>query len=546
MRAREFIIEASIFNGSYTYGHKVRISSSAAGKKLLSALENEITFDPKGNLEWINPSPEDSKNSPVIEFGKSNDPVKYFKTDEGDIFGIDGNENAIQKALVHAKRYNRGDIAEALLGAAVTAKLIRRGGDRIGTITTDDIKKVLRSAIKDSDNQISLTVTDKSSEIADKIVYTLKLPSGSMYMIQNVDNWELFTDLFDSAVHYANSRDCERYSNYFYINGKKDEVRIVSDGVSDQKGRKTDVQAVVTTTDPKTGKVRARNLKNVDISLKADSATYGQIGAGGLTHDEEAWFFAAKSTFESFGIILHKPEGKHEDIKSFWGKIYDQVAQKLTKALSQASVNKETTFIEKIADAINKQGSLGNQFLKLVNFEKGKSSIHSFSHIKRKLIDQNIDLAVDYRSSKNGIPSIVIYDKHEPKKAKGILTRIRFYIGKEKAATYFEKGNLLHDLSRIDKSEPLPQPNFVSPEPIQNPTPQKTEPLPPPQRKEKPTPVPKKTEPIPTAKPAAPAPAAPAPEEPSPYSNQLSQFARPQTTLSPRTDSTWRQKFKRR
>jgi hypothetical protein len=44
---------------------------------------------------------------------------------------------------------------------------------------------------------------------------------------------------------------------------------------------------------------------------------------------------------------------------------------------------------------------------------------------------------------------------------------------------------------------------------------------------------------------AAPVPAG-NPKEPSPYSDQLSQFARPQSTLSPRTDSTWRQKFKRR
>jgi len=72
-----------------------------------------------------------------------------------------------------------------------------------------------------------------------------------------------------------------------------------------------------------------------------------------------------------------------------------------------------------------------------------------------------------------------------------------------------------------------------------------------------PTPIkaaPKAAAPPAAAPPVPPAAAAPAaapvpagtPEEPSPYSDQLGQFARPQSTLAPRTDSTWRQKFKRR
>jgi hypothetical protein len=266
--------------------------------------------------------------------------------------------------------------------------------------------------------------------------------------------WARFNDLFDSAVHYCNSADAERYSNFFYQNGKVDEVVIQSDGVSDQKGRKTDVQAVVNTTDPATGKVLSRTLKNVDISLKADSKKYGQATAGGLKQSKEVWLANARNVFEPFGVKIDMPESS-TDMLSFWINIYKQAADKLDAALTNATANKETAYVEMIANVIQQHGTAGNPNLKLVNFEKGQSTIHSFNQVKKRLIDSKINLAAKFAiGARSGKPTLFIYDKN----SNSVLTAIRFYLTDKASTNYFEKGELLDVLTRVEKVRTAPQP----------------------------------------------------------------------------------------
>ena len=214
-------------------------------------------FVPSETLEWVENAPADT---PKITLSKSQN-EKYFKRENGEIFAFVGGPSTIESILNHAERINRGDIAEAILGAALSAKLIKRGSDRIGTVDNNDIQTVLSKAIATTSGTLIYTVEDKNSSIADKISFRLRLPSGSMDIIKNKKTWPKFEDLFSSAVSYANSADAEKYSNHFYRNGKVDEVLITSDGVSEQKGRKTDIDVVVR--DPVTGKVR--NLKSLDF-----------------------------------------------------------------------------------------------------------------------------------------------------------------------------------------------------------------------------------------------------------------------------------------
>ena len=465
------ILEASIFSrGTYTFGHKVKISvESAKGKHLLELIQQAIpNFEPNEELEWVkDPGPD----AVLIPFGRASS-ERYFKRANGEYITIQGSDSTIEGALNHAGRFNRGDIAEGILGAALSAKLIKRGSDKIGDITVEDVKLVLHTALT-SATELKYTVADKNSQVSDIVNFILRLPSGSMDIIKNESMWSRFEDLFQSAVHYCNSADAERYSNYFYQNGKVDEVYIESDGVSDQKGRKTDVKAVVNTTDPKTGKVIERTLKNVDISLKADSKKYGQSTSGGLTQSPEVWLKNANKLFMPLGITIDMPPNA-TSILEFWIDVYQQAADKLNTALRGASANNETAFIEKIADFVKHHGTAGNVNIKLVNFEKGLSTVHSFNLIKQRLIDYKIDLAAKYAICPlSGKPTIFIYDT----KSNAILTAIRFYLTEKASTNYLEKGELLDVLTRVEKTRqppakptvPPPVPEPTNPIPQQNP-----------------------------------------------------------------------------
>lgn len=448
MRFNQFISEASIFTrGTYSFGHMVRVAAdNKEGKILIDKIQEFAApdFDPANEtLEWVD-APKATKGVKVVPF-KSSPNVKYFKRANGQIFGIQGGNSSIESALNHASKYNRGDIAEGILGAALSAKLIKRGSDRIGDVDLGDIQGVLSNAISKG-SALVLRAEDKNSQLADVIEFTLRLPSSSMVAIKDQKNWPRFSDLFSSALEYVNGADVDRYANHFYTNGKVDEIDIISDGVSDQKGRKTDVVARVK--NQQTGKFE--DLKNVDISLKADSNIYHQHSSGGLTKGKDVWLSSAKALFEPLGITVDMPAKGTSNILTFWIAIYKQVAKKLDSALSGASANKETIFIEKLSEQIAKHATRDNKNLKLLSFFKGSYSIHSFNILKGRLIKNNIDLGAELKvGPRSGKPSIEIYDRNSGE----LLTAVRFYLSESASTNYWEKGPLLHELTRIVKDK---------------------------------------------------------------------------------------------
>lgn len=446
MRAYELLNEASIFSrGSYSFGHKVKLArENKEGKVAIEKIQQIIPdFDSSEELEWVSEPQEDS---PKVVLSKSNN-EKYFKRANGQIIVLVSGNSSLEKILNHADKFNRGDIAEAILGAAISAKLIKRGTNKIGNVDIDDIQTVLSKAIESTTGSLIYTVEDKNSQFSDKISFRLRLPSGSMDVIKNKEKWKSFGDLFNSAIHYTNGSDADRYSNYFYLNGKVDEILITSDGVSDQKGRKTDIDVVVR--DPATNKVRS--LKNIDLSLKADSSKYGQSTSGGLTKDAKNWYPNAKNVFEPFGITIDMPKDGLDNIEEFYKDIYKQAAEKLSAALSGKNADKETNFVEKVAEVILKHGAGDKPNIRLVSFAKGTSTIHSFAILKSRLIKNNIDLSARYKEGRSsGKPYLEIYDVNSGE----ILTSVRYYQGLKASTNYFEKGPLLHKLTMINKTTP--------------------------------------------------------------------------------------------
>jgi hypothetical protein len=464
MRIFELLSEASVFSrGTYSYGHTVKVATnSEKGKSLLNVLQKSVPdFGPEEILTWVEkPSPKSTK----VVFGKLTGNERYFQRNNGEIITIQGSDKSIESALNHAGKaikFNRGDIAEGVLGAAITAKLIKRGSDRIGDITPEDVKSVLSAAMSKSNDTLIYKVNDRNSQIADKIVFSIKLTGPSLEIIADKSQWNKFENLFDSSAHYANTADAERYSEYFYKNGKVDEVYITSDGLSGQKSRKTDISVVVK--DPETGKVR--NLKNVDISLKADSKQFGQIGTGGLSGGYEKWMLSAKKLFEPFGINIEdiNARGAKKDIVTFFKAAYIQAGEKLNQELAGSNLRKETTFVEKVADVIFHQATLKVPNVRIVNLEQGQSTIHSFASLKQRMLNANVDLTAGTSIGRSGYPTITIADKNSGK----VLVKIRYFSTKlgDKSAHVFEKGPLLHELTMLvkDKSKLIRPPQVINP-----------------------------------------------------------------------------------
>jgi len=464
MRFKDFKIipEASLISrGTYDYGHQVVIATQnqKVGQLTLDlAKKNVPNFNPSEVLTWVkNPS----KNNIDIKMGTGLDKIHLQRPNSDQTVTLVGSYSSLEKALNHATTGKKvagitGDFFEATLGAAITAKLIKRQSDKIGSITVEDIENILRDIVKTSENELNISIKDfKNKDIADKINLKIKLKGPTLTVIKDESQWKNYKNLFSSAMNYANNPDAERYSNYFYKNGKVDEINIISDGLSSQKTRKTDV--IATVRDPKTGEVRT--LKNIEASLKAGSKIYGQIGTGGAKGNIEKWIVSVKKLFNPLGVELDDffPQSKDLNFYDFWKKIYEEAAQRLKNNLSNQKA--ELALTGKLVDAIINQATSGNPDVKIINAEKGEATIHSFKILKNRMIEREVDLDARFVIGKSsGKPSIVIFDKNQSRYKKNndnVLTAIRFFATKneDRSTHYFESGPLLHELTKLNKTK---------------------------------------------------------------------------------------------
>ena len=171
---------------------------------------------------------------------------------------------------------NRGDIAEGIMGAALTAKFIKRkigqNLNNLPQVNATDVDEVLAKFFR-SGGTYSKTVRDvpKPIEIpfqegidsvtggaafttetivnvvrelmfSDKVVFKLTLPQPAMDFLSKQSNRTQVRDIFERAIRYANNDSTFiRESNRLATNAKNDKILVDADGVSNQLQTKVDI-----------------------------------------------------------------------------------------------------------------------------------------------------------------------------------------------------------------------------------------------------------------------------------------------------------------
>ena len=164
---------------------------------------------------------------------------------------------------------NRGDIAEGIMGAALTAKFIKRKlnqtVDTLPQVNATDIDAVLakffrsggiyRKTVRDVPkpfdyipqgafgNEVETTVNIvRELMFSDKVVFKLTLPQAAMDFLSKQSNRTQVRDIFERAVRYANSDPTFiREANRLATNAKNDKILVDADGVSNQLETKVDI-----------------------------------------------------------------------------------------------------------------------------------------------------------------------------------------------------------------------------------------------------------------------------------------------------------------
>jgi hypothetical protein len=449
---REFIDIINLFEvtiSKYGPGKKFFISSSEPGKKLADLVQNK-GINTTGIIELTGIAKTGEQltmrdNAPIIQVGPGFEQYE-FRTENDEFFYLVGSSSGISKGFVHAKDSvsqlaNRGEIAEGLLGAAMFAKFTKRqGNEEIGLVSDSDIWRILESLRQTGKDTLEVTVQDTNSQISDRITFILKLKSAPYKDLMNPLKRAAMSSMVGSAAAYVNTRKAERYSKYFYLNGKADNISIIADGAASETEKKSDVWVAIV---DKNGQRRAIRL---NTSLKVGGVKqFGQIGGSGTD--------SLKKLFNHFQIDITPFIKNFEKLsKSNTDAAMDYIYKKMANSLKQrlANDNDQTEYhiLNGLAHAITYFATLGDPTVELVDFDDGGFKILNFKNLREKLA------GIDFTAEEFGItrPEVRIFNRGQPN---NYLIKIRMKIenrssGLQYVRNIIEKGPLLEKLTQFE------------------------------------------------------------------------------------------------
>ena len=348
---------------------------------------------------------------------------------------------------------NIGNIAEGMLGSALFAKLASRVDGTIGEISENNLWSVIDTLKQTKSEEYSVNVKDAGQKaVNDRIIYILKLNQADYRDLMNQEKRAVLAKTAASCVKFVNSKLGDEYAKHFYLNGKPDIIKVVTDGLSDQKGRKTDVE--VTVTDADTGE---QSEKVLNLSLKAGATQFGQVGAGTMKpgKGQRTPIQAAVEIFGRLGVDVSNLEKVYHDT---WATdpgravegMYKAAANVLQKTLRGSNDSTEYKVVKYVTDFINHHATLGDPSVLLVSLAKGDYEVSSFAKLEPEL--EKIDLEARYRTGL-GNHQIDIYDANDPLSSttstKPILFSIRFKPSRSGSKHIISSGDLLKKLTSM-------------------------------------------------------------------------------------------------
>jgi hypothetical protein len=445
--------EVTISKSKYGPGTQFALSGSAPGQKLEQLMKQE-GFDttPPLTMQDVNSmSNEEIMRLPTISVGAGADGY-LFSNNAGQSMLVTGSASGIGPMFnaysggsegKAAKIANRGETSEGILGAAMFAKFTKRqNNEEIGSVTPQDIAGVLDNLQKTGEDQYEVDVKDYDNKHSDQVTFVLRLKTVPYADLMDPAKRPMLANEFSSAAGYVNSADAERYSRYFYINGRADQIVIMADGVTGEKEQKPDVWVYVTDEEGQPRKLR------LNTSLKVGGISqFGQVSGGNAETQQTLWNYFdvdVGSKLKNFDAKVKK------NTRETYKGIYEYAASQLNRELKNADPEEEAGIINSIAQGITHFATLGDRNIELVDFDRGGFKILRFNNLLRKL--QTVNLEASYVDSKTW-PEVVI---HEQGNLKNRLLIIRLKIEniptkKDPNAlyirNYIEKGPLLEKLT---------------------------------------------------------------------------------------------------
>lgn len=404
-------------------------------------------------------------------------------------FFIDGDEvplNRLKKneAVKGSLVPNLGDIAEAVLGAAISAKFALGGRN----ITTNDVIRVLKDVVAagvaegETDYQtvgviedyFKFTLTLNSASMKPlKIWIDDEDPMGAVGNLLLVTEYEVAKTKLDDmqkqvkdAVEYANTnkRAATAVDKAKLELEGKNEIRIISDGgdAANQTSTKVDL------------KLEYDDQPQRLLSLKAGTVKqFGQVSGGewetASDFFESIFKFRLPDTMkQEFGFKSSKEEDykEHNYTQGPFAKLYSEMAKQVQAYTAGDDASKEYKLVQNVYDAINWHATRGEEGVTMVILSPSKKIAYKELAFDARLLSalELYDLRVtnDVGLSTHKISVIgelkgkeavktLGKDGAEKLNPKSVLVQLSTRTSAGAIRNVVEMGNLLKELANVEK-----------------------------------------------------------------------------------------------
>ena len=404
-------------------------------------------------------------------------------------FFIDGDEvplNRLKKneAVKGSLVPNLGDIAEAVLGAAISAKFALGGRN----ITTNDVIRVLKDVVAagvaegETDYQtvgviedyFKFTLTLNSASMKPlKIWIDDEDPMGAVGNLLLVTEYEVAKTKLDDmqkqvkdAVEYANTnkRATTAVDKAKLELEGKNEIRIISDGgdAANQNSTKVDL------------KLEYDKQPQRLLSLKAGTVKqFGQVSGGewetASDFFESIFKFRLPDTMkQEFGFKSSKEEDykEHNYTQGPFAKLYSEMAKQVQAYTAGDDASKEYKLVQNVYDAINWHATRGEEGVTMVILSPSKKIAYKELAFDARLLSalELYDLRVtnDVGLSTHKISVIgelkgkeavktLGKDGAEKLNPKSVLVQLSTRTSAGAIRNVVEMGNLLKELANVEK-----------------------------------------------------------------------------------------------
>ena len=349
---------------------------------------------------------------------------------------------------------NYGNVAEGVFAAALAARFT--GGRTKRDSTAYDVYSILSmlspSPIPGKKSSRAVLQTSAPNAVAgvgsDTIITEITLAKVNMDFLINPNNREALLDYVIAALTYANRESVRQWVRTIYTNGRRDTVKIMADGVSNERTTKIDVK--VSITNKEQGQLKG---VNINASVKADDVKqFGQVS--GEDFSTVSRFF---TTAIGDGLVGESAAFETESKgPAKMRKIYKAADIIIDNNLNNDVTSKDMAL--KIGTGISRFATQDNagvvdpsgDTVELINLSKGEATIYNFQNVAQKLSEYK--LKSEYKTSgANDLPTITIRESESNKVVVYFRSRVENKIDKNGVPylyyrNYIEKGQFLTEL----------------------------------------------------------------------------------------------------